>query len=71
MSQKHCLLVEQAGVRHLDGGFEAVSVGNVLLCDEDIQTFAEQCAAAEVFFLPLAGDLFRVFRRHLRAVNQV
>ena len=69
--QGHRLVVEQAGVGHLDGGLQPVLVGDGLLGLEDIQAFGQQGLASQILLLALAGDLFGVLRHHLWAVDQI
>ena len=71
LGQRHGLVVEQTGVGHLDGGFQAVVVGALLLELEDIQALRQQGLAADILRLSLAGDLLGVFRHHFRAVDDV
>ena len=71
LGQCHGLVVEQAGVGHLDGGFQAVFVGTLLLKLENVQALRQQCLPADVLRLALTGDLFRVLGHHLRAVDNI
>ena len=71
LCQRHGFIVKQAGIGHLDGGFQAIIMGALLLDFKDIQTFRQQCLAADVFRLTVSGDLFRILRHHLRAVDDI
>ena len=53
------------------GGFQTVFVGALLLNLENVQTLRQQRLPADVLGLTLTGDLFRVLRNHLRAVDNV
>ena len=53
LGQGHRLVVEEAGVGHLDGGFQPMFVGDGLLGLEDVQAFGEQGLAADILLLAL------------------
>ncbi len=63
------LLVEQAGVGHLDGGPQAIIVGDPLLGAEDVEGFLDDRASGEVFPLTLFRLFLKVFRHHLWPVD--
>ena len=71
LGQRHSLVVEQAGVGLLDGGFQTVFVGTLLLNLENVQALRQQRLPADVLGLTLTSDLFRVLGNHLRAVDNV
>ena len=71
LGQGHRLVVEEAGVGHLDRGFDAVLMGNGLLGLEDIQAFGQQRLAADIFLFAVTRHLLRIFRHHLRPVDHV
>ena len=71
LGKGHSLVIEQAGVGHLDGGFQPVFVGALLLDFENIQAFREECFPSDVLRFALTGDLFGIFRHHFRAVDDI
>ena len=71
LGQRHRLRVEQAGVGHLDGGPDAVLVGDGLLGLEDVQALGKQRLAADVLLFAVTRHLLGVLRHHLRPVDHV
>ena len=69
--QSYCFVIEQAGISHLDCGFDPVFVGDGLLGFEDIQAFGQQGFTANVLLFALSGDLLSIFRNHFRPVDHI
>ena len=71
LCQLYGFIVKQAGVGHLDGGFQTVFVGALLLDFENVQTLRQQRLPADILRLALTGDFFRILGNHLRAVDNI
>ena len=71
LGQRHSLVIEQAGVGHLNGGFQAVFMGALLLELENVQTFGQQRLTADILRLTVPCDLFGILRHHFRPVDDI
>ena len=71
LGQSHGLVIEQTGIGHLDGGFQTVFVGALLLELENVQTFGQQRLTADVLRLTVPRDLLGILRHHFRPVDDI
>ena len=71
LCKRHRLVVEKAGICHLDRCFQTVFVRAFLLCLKNIETFREQRLAPDILRLSVPGYFLRILRHHLRTVDNI